>query len=421
MKLTKATVAKVTLPAGKSEAIFFDDDLAGFGLRLRAAGSANWIVQYRVGARQRRMTFGSVASLSAEKARSTAGALLAKVKLGTDPQREKLETRAAASEQPVTLGDVVARYLAGYAEKRQKARTLAETKRHLERGAWKPLHGRTLHLLDKRDVASRLTELAEETGAINANRARAALSAMFGWAMRQGIADFNPVIGTAKPAEEKARERLLSAAELRELWQATDGAGDFNAILRVLLLTGQRREEVAAMRWQELDFDKALWSLSGERTKNGLPHDVPLSDQAAALLRALSRRDGRALVFGEGKGPFSGFSACKARLDARMTAARRDAAKEAGADPTKVKPMPAWRIHDLRRTVVTGMAEIGVQPHVIEAVVNHVSGHKGGVAGVYNRATYAAEKRTALHAWADHLDAVLRLGERKVIPLRATA
>jgi integrase len=148
---------------------------------------------------------------------------------------------------------------------------------------------------------------------------------------------------------------------------------------------------------------------------------VPLSRQAVAILAARTRREERALVFGEGKGPFSGFSVAKANLDRAMLTARREAAKKAGAEPKKIKPMPAWRLHDLRRTAVTGMAELGVQPHVVEAVVNHISGHKAGVAGVYNRATYSAEKRVALQAWADHLDAVLGLGERKVIPLRATA
>jgi integrase len=185
---------------------------------------------------------------------------------------------------------------------------------------------------------------------------------------------------------------VLSTEELARVWRTTDPASDFGAIVRLLLLTGQRREEVAAMAWSELDLGRGRWILPAQRTKNRRPHEVPLSSQALAILAARPRRPGRDLVFGEGKGPFSGWSSAKKMLDSRIAAT-------GGA-------LPAWRLHDLRRSVVTHMAEIGIAPHIIEAVVNHVSGHKGGVAGVYNRATYAAEKRAVLEAWAHHLEAL---------------
>ena len=264
---------------------------------------------------------------------------------------------------------------------------------------WRPLHGLALDAIERRHVSARLAELACESGPIAANRARAALSALFGWAMREGLAAANPVIGTNKPAEERARDRVLSTDELWLIWRATAGPGDHRAIVRLLMLTGQRREEVAAIRWQEIDMNRALWSLPAERTKNGLPHDVPLSPAALDLLRAVPRRPGRALVFGEGRGGFSGWSQAKARLDQRIIELQ---AAAAGIEADAVHPLP-WRLHDLRRTVVTGMAELGIQPNVIEAVVNHVSGHKAGVAGIYNKATYAADKRAALERWAEHL------------------
>ena len=157
--------------------------------------------------------------------------------------------------------------------------------------------------------------------------------------------------------------------------------------VRLLLLTGQRRKEVAGIRWTELDFERAVWSLPADRTKNGQAHDVPLSDLVLEILRGREPRGERELIFGEGKGSFSGWSQAKARLDRRSD-------------------VSAWRLHDIRRTVVTGMAELGVQPHIIEAAVNHLSGHKAGVAGIYNRATYAAEKRCALSVWTDHTRAL---------------
>jgi len=158
--------------------------------------------------------------------------------------------------------------------------------------------------------------------------------------------------------------------------------------VRLLLLTGQRREEVGGMRSSEIDLDKAMWALPGERTKNGLPHLVPLSRQAVELITAQPRHKGRDFVFGEGEGPFSGWSRSKKRLDRRCG-------------------VEAWTLHDLRRSVSTAMNdELGIAPHVVEAVINHVSGEaKRGVAGTYNRAQYLKERTLALQAWADHLTA----------------
>ena len=203
-------------------------------------------------------------------------------------------------------------------------------------------------------------------------------------AMQQGIAEVNPVTCTAAPAVEQKRNRVLTEDERRAIWRATSGSGDYATIVRLLLLTGQRREEVAVIRWTKLDFERAVWSLPADRTKNGQAYDVPLSDLALEILRDHEPRGERELIFGEGKGSFSGWSQAKSRLDRRSD-------------------VSGWRLHDIRRTVVTGMAELGVQPHIIEAAVNHLSGHKAGVAGIYNRATYAAEKRCALSAWTDHI------------------
>ena len=319
----------------------------------------------------------------------------------------------------VNFGSVVAHYLTRVAANR-KPKTAGESRRHLERD-WKPFHLRPVHEIGRRDVAARLQVLAEQHGPVASNRARAALSACYAWAIGQGLADTNPVVGTTRVGVERERERVLTADEISVIWPLL-GEEDHARIVKLLLLTGQRRGEVAGMSWAELNLERALWSLPAARTKNGLPHDVPLSAQVLSVLRSVPVRSKRALLFGDGAGPFSGWSLSKKRLDRRVARARAETRLgrplERGEQAEASDALPPWTLHDLRRTVVTGMNELGIQPHVVEAVVNHVSGRaKAGVAGVYNRATYANEKRMALQAWADHLDDVLGLGERKVIPM----
>jgi integrase len=260
-----------------------------------------------------------------------------------------------------------------------------------------------LDAIGRADLARWLAAMAQDKGAITANRARTSMSAAFSWAMREGLVDQNPVVGTNKAAEERPRERVLSLDELRLIWRATEGPGDYNTIVRLLLLTGQRREEVAGMRWSELDLDRAQWLLPSERTKNRRPHIVPLSAPALELLQVHPQRVGRELVFGEGAGGYSGWSRAKERLDARLARLRQGSA----GDPDGSQA--PWTLHDLRRSFATHASEeLAVAPHVIEAVLNHVSGYKSGVAGVYNRATYLREKTDAMQRWAEF---VVKAGE----------
>ena len=302
---------------------------------------------------------------------------------------------------------------------RLKHRSYLETERYLL-SVFKPLHGLSLAKIERRTVASRLAEIAASSGPVAADRERAALSAFFTWAMREGLADGNPVIGTNRASESGARDRVLSDAELREIWNALQN-DQYGTIVRLLILTGQRRDEIGSLRDAEVDFDGGLLKLPAERTKNNRVHDVPLSAPACAILQEQPRRAGRDLIFGEGEGAFQGWGRAKRALDSRILAARKASAKEAGTDLRKAKPMPAWRLHDLRRTVATRMADLGVQPHVIEAVLNHVSGHKAGVAGVYNRSTYIAEKTAALALWAEHVIALIEGRSSKVVPLKLPA
>jgi integrase len=399
MRLTRQNVTRLAVPPGKPEIIVFDEALAGFGVRVRRGGKRTWIAQYRIGSKQRRVTLGTTDTLDPDEARRRAKSVMGAVHNGDDPQSRKAEARARAS---ITMGTMVANYLEHFAAQRLRPKTLAETRRYLN-VSWKPLHGLGLGQIDRRAVAVRLSEIARENGPIAANRSRVALSAFYNWAMRERMADANPVVGTNRAADERSRDRVLCDTEIAAIWKACR-EDDYGRIIRLLILTGQRREEVGGMTWSELQLGRGIWSIPGDRTKNGRPHEVPLPCSFIELLGGISLGLRRGFLFGEAEGSFKGWSKAKASLDARMTA--NDAR------------VPPWRLHDIRRTVATRMAELGVQPHIIEAVLNHVSGHKAGVAGVYNRALYAAEKRKALEAWGEHVRALVEGNSAKIVALR---
>jgi integrase len=355
-------VGALALPAGVRELKFFDhghrDCVVGFGLRIRDTGSRVWVFQYKYGDKHNRMKLGTWPALSLEKARGKARKYREDVDDGGNPAAKHA----------------------------------------------KSLHGLLLSGIDRRRVAGLLSEIGDGSGVIAANRVRASLSAFFAWAIREGILDANVVTGTNR-SDEAERDRVLSETELREIWAALLD-DDYGVIVRLLMLTGQRREEIGGLRWSEIDFDRGVIVFPAARTKNKREHEIPMSDPVREILESRDHKEGRDLVFGKGKGPFAGWSNAKETLGARLLIARKEA-------------LPDWRLHDIRRSVSTHMADNGVQPHIVEAVLNHVSGHKAGVAGIYNRAMYAAEKAAALTLWADHLRAIIDGGTRKVVPLRA--
>ena len=284
-----------------------------------------------------------------------------------------------AKLQTGTVGAEIDRYLA----KRQlalKPRSFEEVERHLRQHA-KPLHRQRLAEIDRRAIATLLGGIETTSGPVARNRVRSSLSAFFAWTIREGLLETNPVAGTGKADEGGSRERVLTDKELGAIWRSL-GEDQFSDIVRLLILTGQRREEIGGLRWSEVHKDRIV--LPPSRTKNRRQHEVPLSPQARAILDRQIRRNSRELVFGLGEGGFSGWSDAKAALDQRL-------------------PIPDWHLHDLRRTCATGLAEIGVLPHIIEAILNHVSGHRAGVAGIYNRARYEGEMRDALDRWARHV------------------
>jgi integrase len=400
MRLDAKTVAALEL-GGKTDVIHFDDALPGFGYRLRIGADRkprrSWVAQYRRAGRTRRVLLGSAAVLTAEQARAAAKKVLARVALGEDPQADKTARRGKDQH---TLRALVDDYLA-HKQPIVRPATFTNIALYLRGPYFKPLHPIPVDTITRRDVAARLVAITRDHGSIVAVRARGALSAFYVWAMGNGLAEVNPIIGTLRPADAEPRSRVLSDAELAAIWRAcSDDA--YGKVIKLLILLAARRAEVGGMRWSELDLDRAVWTIPPARTKNKREHVLALMPLALELIASVPRRVSRDQLFGSRSAEGLRHWHAKADLDRRLGAA--------------VGP---WRLHDIRRSAATGMADLGVQPHIVEAVLNHQSGHKGGVAGIYNRSSYDREVRAALALWADHIRALIEGGERKVILLAA--
>ena len=406
MKLIDSAVRTVHLPHGVPDKVWFDDELGGFGVRMREGGARSWIVQYDFGGKAHKMTLGAVDALSAARARASAKDILAAVRLGRNPAAEKRRARAETSE---TFNALLPRYLA-HKRAKLKQRSFEEVERHVLMHC-RPLHGRPIGDIDQRAVAILLADIAERSGPRACNAVRTSGSGFFTWAMREGIADANPFANTNKAAEAGPRDRTPSDAELREIWNACPD-GDYGAIVKLLMLTGARRDEIASLAWSEVDLDEALITLPARRTKGRREHEIPLSASALTILQALPRREDRDFIFGNGASGFRGYSRAKREIDARIAAARHVATKKG-----KPATMLEWRLHDLRRSMSTTMHErLRILPHIVEDVLGHAT-FRQGVAGVYNRSSYCTEKRRALDLWAEHLMAIVENRTSKVASL----
>jgi len=378
MRLTDSTVAALKVPRAKSEIIAFDDSLPGFGVRVRRGGSRRFVYQYKLNGTNRRVTFKE---MNVKRARAAAQILAAKVTLGSDPALEKEAAHDAAGD---TFKRCLDRYLAR-PQGRRRERTLQEIRRHLERNL-APLHRLHIKAIDRRRVADELVRLTLESGAVQSNRTRSSLSAFLNWCVGEGYIDVNVAAQTNKH-EEIARSRVLSDAELRKVWHALPKQGDYRDLIRLLILTGQRLREIANLSWSEIDLDKATITLPPDRTKNHREHIVALSAPALEMLKGRARGD-RELVFGTGAHGFGGFSKRKRELDGRA------------------KLKVPWVVHDIRRSVATGLAKL-VQPHIVECVLGHVGGFRAGIASTYNLHSYESEKRHALDLWGKHISELM--------------
>jgi integrase len=383
MKFTQANVNAYKAPAGEADHTVNDEGLPGFGLRVQAGGSKVYIVRYRLGANQRRQSLGNASKVTLDAAKKTARSIFEQVANKIDPAKERAK---AISNTSANIPSLMPRFLSYMTSKGRAASYVSWNQFCLETH-WKPLHKLSLNDIDRSLVAQQLAVLKSTSGETSSDRCRSVLSKFYNWAIGEGLADNNPVQGTNKVLEGNSnkRDRVLSNVELKKIWNKLNG-DDYGKICRLLILTGQRLDEIGSLQWSELKLDKKMIELPGERTKNGLPHDVPLSDPAIAILKTMKREGDRKFVFGRGKSEtkgFNGWSKSKERL-------------------TKLAKVEDWTHHDFRRTLSTVMNEqLDVRAEHVEAVLNHVSGAKAGVAGVYNKAKYNPQKRVALDKYAD--------------------
>ena len=404
VEAAKATASRREIP---------DAGCPGLYLTIQPTGAKGWAFRYRWQGKSSRLVLGPFPALGLADARRAASEARDKLDVGQDPAAEKRAARAPAPA-PERPADTFAQVLKDYDKRHlQKLKSGTEARRVLERHV-SPIWGeRLLETITRRDVLDLLDDITEAGKATTANRVRVLLSGLFGWAMQRDIIAASPIAGTKPPAKERARDRVLSDDELRWLWLASGEAGQpWPQLIRLLILTGQRRGEVSRMHDDELHGD--LWRLPASRTKNGRAHDVPLSKPARALLDDLDRI-GPWVCTTTGTEPFSGFSKGFRALSERMAAI---AAKERGG-PVAIPP---FTLHDIRRTVATGMARAGIPVRVTEAVLNHVSGTAGGIVSVYQRHDYADEKRAALDAWARMVLSMVegepdRIEPRNVVPI----
>nr|WP_244627589.1 site-specific integrase [Microvirga tunisiensis] len=367
------------------------------GLRAYASGRRVWLLQYRdAGGRTRRIGLGDVNALDPEKAREAARAHLTQKAVGSDPAAKR-----RADRQAMRVGELVASYL-DHLERHARSSTLDQSRRNLNKYA-ASLHEEALTAVDRAAIHRLHKRLTASAGPVQANRTLSTLSALFAWGMRAGLAKDNPAALIPKNPETP-KTRVLSDEELTLIWQATGSGGDYDRIVRLLMLTGCRREEIGGLRWSEVSG--SLVTIPASRTKTGIVHEVSLPVLAREQLP--ERREGRDPVFGSGQGCFSGWSRSKERLDTSIARLRYSALAQTLADDDGIVSyaLPPWGLHDFRRTLSTRLNEVGVDPHVVEALLGH-AGAKQGIAGVYNRASYVRQKAEALDRWAAHVTALV--------------
>ena len=374
MRFTEANVKAYQAPAGKLNYAIWDESLPGFGFRVQAGGSKVYYAKYRIGSNQRWLKIGQVSKISLTEATKKARGFFSSVADNVDPANTKAK---AVAKLATTFGPAIPAYLEqlrtdGVTEKHAK-----RSKRYLDK-SFRPLHSMSLNAIDRPTVSRNLAILTKR-GPVAANRARATLSAFFNWAIKTGLCDANPAEKSIKN-KERSRQRWLSPGELRAVWanvpDESDRNDDFSNVVKLLILTCQRKSEIAELERAEVNWTEKQIELSGERvgTKNGLPKIVPLSEPALAILRS---------VKGDGKYFFAkrnNWQIDKDRLD------------------KKLGDMPHWILHDLRRTGKSNMAKhFRTPPHVTEAILGH---KPRGLEAVYNAHDYLDEKREGLDKYA---------------------
>ncbi len=384
IKLTKRVIDQ--LQSMEKDQFYWDTGITGLALKVTPKGKKIFLVQYRPGGRgtpTRKLTIGPYGDVTFHKAQTEAKRILGLRAEGRDPAFEKQQAKHRAVSNK--FADIANDFLTKHASQN---RTVNETTRIIKRDVLPKWGKRSIHEIGKRDVNALLDAVVARGSHVMANRLLAALRKLFNWCVSRGTITASPCEGIAAPHREKSRDRVLSDDELVAIFNtAKQMGGAFGAVIQMLILTAQRRNEVSEMTWSELDLDYSQWTIPSARTKNEKPHFVHLSPQATAGISSLSHVG--AFVFtSNGKTPFSGFSKAKKRLD-------------------ELSSVTDWRLHDIRRTVVSGMAKLGIAPHIADKILNHQSGTISGVAAVYQRHEFLDERKTALDAWGNYVESLL--------------
>jgi integrase len=390
-KLTKSVIDDLPTPA--KEVVYWDVACPGFGVKVTPAGRRVFVILYRTGgagSRLRKYTIGTYGRVTLHQARVAAQKVFAARLEGRDPAAEK---RAARKQMSVDrVEDLLEAYIAQHVSQYRSARATSQMLRR-ELASWS---NRSVHEISKRDVIEVIAGVEQRGASVAANKTLKAIKTFLRWCVGRAVLDHSPAEGIPLPTKEVPRDRVLTDDELARVIVAAREIGDpYGGIVELLALTGQRREEAARCVWDEIDLQSRIWTLPNQRTKNAKPHIVHLSDQAIALLRRAKRK--RSLVFSlTGAYPFQDFGDAKRELDAKSG-------------------VSGWRLHDLRRTCVSGMAALGVAPHVADKILNHQSGTISGVAAVYQRHQFLAERKEALERWGARVAQIvsLALAERR--------
>jgi len=379
IKLTKSAIDALK-PALRDE-VYWDAALSGFGVKVTPKGRKVFIALYRIRggrSRLRKYTIGPYGKLTLHHARATAQRVFAERFEGRDPAGEKLELRRREVVDRVDdlIEAFASEHLAGIRSGKAVARAL--------RREVIPVWGhRSIHDIKRRDISTLVFQVAAQRTPNSAHRLLKGIKRFFSWCLGRAILESSPALGIQSGYREVSRDRVLNDEELERIIRAArEISGPFGGIVEFLALTGQRREEVNQMVWDEVDLDRGVWTLPAARAKNGRLHVVHLSEQAVAILNYPDR--GRAYIFSNTARPYQRFNRMKRRLDA-------------------LSGVEDWVLHDLRRTCVSGMARLGIAPHIADKILNHQSGTISGVAAIYQRHEFLAERKEALERWGAHM------------------
>jgi integrase len=380
-----------------------DGGCPGLYLVVEPTGTRSWAHRYRHRGVSKKRTLGSAAEggLSLAAARHAVAAARHRLGRGGDPTTAPHPVAPVAVATKDSVEAAVASFLDLHAYRKTRLNSAKATEYSFNRFVLPAWRGRRVADINRRDVIDLIDSVAVNTP-YAANRLLAALSKFFNWLCARDAIPMSPAAGVERPHREVARQRTLDDGELRALWRACEGEGTFGAALRMLVLTGCRRNEVSQMKWSEIDDKRQLWLLPAERTKSDRAHVVPLSSQAWAILQSLPQINGSDLVFTtDGRGPIIGWAKVKARIS-----------HKAGLDAK------SWRLHDTRRSCASGMQRLGVPVPVVEKALNHASGIFRGIVAVYQTHDYADDMRIAFQKWGDHVEQLVTGKTAKVVKFR---